>query len=163
MSVTRDDQADDYKPRATVNSVAMWIFDQVRRRGSLDNAVAVSKIMRLFGSDFIVFDQHTGPRLRRALFNAVRRISRGAVVYDVEGRRFDTPLPVSPDATRMPANRGVALAVCGGADRLSVVAPMIRAVETPRTGLPLATRVDHRLAPRLSRRPHQVRAARPIK
>ncbi|MHC2466687.1 DUF6953 family protein [Bradyrhizobium embrapense] len=67
---------------ATVDQVAQWMFEDVNRKGMLEQETAAHEIQRRFGKGFIYNNENGNPAIDRKVLAAFRKLSGDGIVWD---------------------------------------------------------------------------------
>ena len=82
----------EYMPRVSVDTIAMWISDQVRKGGSLESSAASRNIGRLFGVEFdLARHGRQSDEVVENVLRSLTEISCGSVSYCLVTGRFQAP------------------------------------------------------------------------
>lgn len=82
---------------ATPQSIAQWMLEQVNAKKWFYQEDAVVQIEKLFGKDFVYFNDNGNPAILPKVLSEFRKISKDTVVWDRSDKswrrrqKFDAP------------------------------------------------------------------------
>ena len=83
--------------KVTAHEVAIWMFEEVKRKGELHQADVVGEIESKFGKQFTYANENGNPAIDKKVLAAFRKLSKDSVVWEREDRYWrlrktdDTP------------------------------------------------------------------------
>jgi hypothetical protein len=87
----------DVKKYRTANDVAQWMFDEVVRRGVLDQQTAAYEIQRQFGKEHVYENENGNPAINKGVLTAFGKLTGDSIVWERGSRewrkreRYDKP------------------------------------------------------------------------
>jgi hypothetical protein len=86
--------------KATAHEVAVWMFEEVKRKGELYQADAVNEIDRKFGKHFTYENEDGNPAIDKKVLTAFRTLSKDSVVWEREDRYWRMRKPYDDPSRR---------------------------------------------------------------
>ena len=86
--------------KATTQEVAIWMFEELKRKGELYQADAVDDIEKKFGKQFTYLNENLNSAIDRKVLAAFRKLSKDSVVWEREDRYWRMRKPYDDPGRR---------------------------------------------------------------